>query len=160
MIWGLELHQPSRLLPRKTSCSAPFNPHWHSRLPLGCKERLSTLPARVGKRWTLAKSSRVNVMAPPSWPVSSLQKVTYPYSDVAGDSRGQKGFTFHHRDSQRFCQVLTKLFRRKTRTRLGFSFVSVLLWVQAPELAAASLSNDTREKGHSCCHPCWHILFL
>lgn len=66
---------------------------------------------------------------------------------MAGDPRGQEGFAFHHRDSQRFCQVLTKLFRRKTRTRLGFSFVSVLLWIKAPELAAASLSNDTREKG-------------
>lgn len=27
---------------------------------------------------------------------TSLQKVTYPGSDVAGDSRGQEGFTFHH----------------------------------------------------------------
>lgn len=71
---------------------------------------------------------------------SSLEEVAYPCSDVAGDSKGQEGFTFHHWDSHRFCQVLTKLFKRKTRTRLGFSFVSVLLWAQAPELAAASLS--------------------
>lgn len=109
----------------------------------------------LGKEWqsTVCGTSQLACF-------NSLQKVTYPCSDVAGDSRGQEGFTFHHWESQRFCQVLTKLFRRKTRTRLGFYFVLVLLWAQAPELAAASLSNGMREKGHSCCRPSWHILFL
>lgn len=40
-----------------------------------------------------------------------------------------------------------QVIQQENKNSSGFSFVSVLLWVQAPELAAASLSNDTREKG-------------
>lgn len=61
-----------------------------------------------------------------------------------GTQRGRKVLHFTTEAPRGFAKVLSKLFRRKTRTQLGFSFLSALLWAAAPELAAIPLSVMAR----------------
>lgn len=160
VILGLELHRPSRLLPRKSAVPLLINtdtPDFLWAVKQGSPHSQFTGGEKDG-HWQRAAGWRS-----PHLPISlstPFRKSHLLVQMWLGTQRDRKVLHFTTETPRGFAKYLPSYLEGKQELVWASPLFQSCSGIRHLSWQLHLFLMTQERRGHSCCHPCWHILFL